>query len=103
MSILPPPIYSIQSFRFVERASFRRFVLYLNPKLKDTDIPHKSTIAEAVTKKGKILDDIDFAMIQVCLLFLSTLLRFDAELRKENYLPHYPCVRWLECTKASSI
>jgi hypothetical protein len=60
-------LISMQSFRFVERPSFRRLVLYLNGKLNDSDIPHKTSVADEIAAKGEELDVIDFEIIQVCL------------------------------------
>ncbi|KIL54969.1 hypothetical protein M378DRAFT_18373, partial [Amanita muscaria Koide BX008] len=47
------------SFRFVERPAFHRLMLYLNPKLKDQDIPKRTCISNAVSDKIHKLDEID--------------------------------------------
>ncbi len=54
-----------QSFRFVERPAVRRFILYLNRKLTDGDIPHKSTMAESVNKKVVIVEETTRKLIKV--------------------------------------
>ena len=58
-------IYSYKSFRFIERPSFRRLVYYLNPKVKDTDIPKRTCMSDAVMHKVERLDDIDTTLVEV--------------------------------------
>ncbi|PPR06396.1 hypothetical protein CVT24_002491 [Panaeolus cyanescens] len=53
----------LKSFRFCERPSLRHFVLALNPKLKDNDIPKKTTMADAVKAKIERLDKLDVEQI----------------------------------------
>jgi hypothetical protein len=54
-----------QSFRFAERASFRRLVCYLCPKLLEADIPKRTCIGDAVLEKVEQLNDIDMKIIDV--------------------------------------
>jgi hypothetical protein len=54
-----------QSFRFVERASFRRLVCYLCPKPTETDIPKRTCIGDSIQEKVERLDDIDVKIIDV--------------------------------------
>ncbi|KAH9030064.1 hypothetical protein EDB84DRAFT_1439189, partial [Lactarius hengduanensis] len=51
-----------QAFALVERAAFRRLVKFLRPGIKDSDIPHRASVARAVHAKARkvkeILDDL---------------------------------------------
>lgn len=58
---------SFQPFRFVEHPALQDFITFLNHKIKDDDILHKSSIANAVN--GKVLQ-----LESLC----STLLRYVA-------------------------
>jgi hypothetical protein len=57
--------HSFQPFRFVERPAVRGFITYLNQKLQDNDIPHKSSIAGAVNAKVLQLEELTFAIVKV--------------------------------------
>ena len=52
-------------FRFIERPSFRRLLYYLNPKVKDTDIPKWTCLSDAVMHKIECLNDIDITLVAV--------------------------------------
>ena len=69
---------SFQPFRFVEHPALQDFITFLNHKIKDDDIPHKSSIANAVN--GKVLQ-----LESLC----STLLRYvaHASICAGPYLP----------------
>jgi hypothetical protein len=49
----------------VERASFRRLVAYLCPKLTEADIPKRTCMGDAILEKVERLDDIDKKNIDV--------------------------------------
>ena len=54
-----------QSFRFVERASFRRLVCYLCPQLAEADIPKHTCMGDAILEKVERLDSIDLKILDV--------------------------------------
>jgi hypothetical protein len=56
---------SFQPFRFVERPAVRGFITYLNHKLRDDDIPHKSGIASAVDGRVFQLEELTVAIVNV--------------------------------------
>ena len=56
----------LQPFRFVEYSTVHGFILYLNSKIQDNDIPKKSCIAGAVNTKVVHLETITFDIIEVC-------------------------------------
>jgi hypothetical protein len=41
-----------------------------------TDIPHKSSVADEISKKGEYLDTVDFDLVQVCSYLISLYSRF---------------------------
>ena len=49
----------------MERASFRRLVHYLCPKLTEADIPKRTCMGDAILGKVERLDDIDMKNIDV--------------------------------------
>lgn len=67
----------LQPFRFVERPAIRGFITYLNPKVQDSDIPKKSSIAASVSTKVASLEEQTFNIIDVCDIFFlfSVLIR----------------------------
>jgi hypothetical protein len=60
-----PSLTPFQPFRFADRKSLRRLLLYINPSLTDKDVPHKSTMAAAVDAKVEKLDIIDLNALKV--------------------------------------
>ena len=58
-----------QSFRFMDRPSFRRLLLYTSPKLTDSEIPKRGCIGNAVMEKLTKLDEIDKKLISICAYF----------------------------------
>ena len=58
--------FHFQSFRFMDRPSFHRLLLFTSPKLTDSEIPKKSCMANAVMAKLTKLDEIDKELITVC-------------------------------------
>jgi hypothetical protein len=56
---------AFQPFRFAERKSLRRLLMYTNPGLTDNDIPHKSTMAAVIDAKVEKLDAIDVNALKV--------------------------------------
>ena len=73
----------------MERASFRRLVCYLCPKLTETDIPKRTCIGDAILEKVERLDDVDMKIIDVSsgfyyYLFIFLLLNF-----LERRLPYF--------------
>ena len=58
-----------------ERPAVRGFITYLNPKLRDDNIPRKSSMAAAVNDKVAKLKDATIKLIDVCITTL-TLLHF---------------------------
>ena len=53
----------------------RRFIQYLNPKQKDTDIPKQTCMGEAVLKAVGRLDIVDAQLVSVCIkMFFSCLI-----------------------------
>ncbi len=65
----------VEPFRFVERPAIRGFITYLNPKVRDSDIPKKSCIAASVNAKVASLEEQTFNIIDVCdIFFLFSLL-----------------------------
>ena len=57
---------SFQPFRFVERPAVRDFITFLNHKLQDDDIPHKSSIANTVNGKVLQLEELTLDLVKVC-------------------------------------
>ncbi|KAM6499174.1 Ribonuclease H-like domain containing protein [Amanita muscaria] len=68
-------------FQFADRSSLRRLLMYINPKLVNTDIPHKSTIAMAVDEKVKKLDEIDRKLLQLLCLVGDNVTTNDVSVR----------------------
>ena len=72
----------------MERASFRRLVHYLSPKLTEFDIPKRTCIGDAILEKVERLDDIDMKIIDVSSriyhLFIISLFYF-----LERCLPYF--------------
>ena len=56
---------SFQPFRFVERPVVQDFITFLNHKLRDDDIPCKSSIANAVNGKVLQLEELTLAIVKV--------------------------------------
>lgn len=54
-------------FRHVERPAVRGFITYLNHKVRDDDIPHKSAIAGAINAKVIELEQSTLEIIKVCI------------------------------------
>jgi hypothetical protein len=54
-----------QPFRFVERPAVRDFITFLNHKLQDGDIPHKTCMATAVNGKVLQLEERTIAIVKV--------------------------------------
>lgn len=54
-----------QPFRFVERPAVRGLITYLNPKLRDDDIPKKSAMAAAVYAKVAQLENVTMEIVDV--------------------------------------
>ena len=52
-------------FRLVEHPSFLRFVRYLCPRLKPTDVPGRTCIGNAVSEKIIRLDKVNSQLIAV--------------------------------------
>jgi hypothetical protein len=40
-----------QAFSLVDRAAFRRLLMYQRPNTQDTDIPHRTSVAKAIHEK----------------------------------------------------
>lgn len=57
-----------QPFRFVERPAVRGLITYLNSKVRDEDIPRKSSIASAIETKTKQLEKVTMEIIDVRIL-----------------------------------
>ena len=57
---------NFQPFWFVECPAVREFITYLNHKLWDDDIPHKSSIASTVNAKVLQLEELTLAIVEVC-------------------------------------
>jgi hypothetical protein len=76
-------------------------VLYLNPKLKDSDIPHKTSVAEEIKIKGDYLDTVDFEFVQVSANRVShhQLCTKYSQMTLEYPLMHYTGLRRLEHEK----
>jgi hypothetical protein len=72
----PRAYYVVWPFRFVERPVICGFITYLNHKVRDEDIPHKTCIADAVNEKVLMLEEITLGIVDVRypLLPLSALL-----------------------------
>ncbi|KAF8258088.1 hypothetical protein EI94DRAFT_1624901, partial [Lactarius quietus] len=47
-----------QAFSLVDRAAFRRLLMFQHPSTKDCDIPHHTSIAKAVHEKAQKVKDI---------------------------------------------
>ncbi|KAJ3503385.1 hypothetical protein NMY22_g18264 [Coprinellus aureogranulatus] len=52
------------AFRFCEAPAFRRLIFYLNPSIKDSDIPKKTCVSEAVAKKVARLNGLTKDLIE---------------------------------------
>jgi hypothetical protein len=78
----------MQPFRFVERASLQRLVLYLNPGLGNNDIPKKSVMANAVMEKVEKLDAIDRELIAVRGCTVSILISHAFSEYSVSYIGH---------------
>ena len=55
----------LQPFQFIEQSAVHRLIKYLNPKLKNTDIPKKLCIAASVDAKVLQLEKITFEIVEV--------------------------------------
>ena len=58
-------ISSYKPFQFIEQLSFWCLLYYLNPKVKDTNIPKQTCLSDAVMHKIECLDDIDITLVVV--------------------------------------
>ena len=56
---------NLQPFWFVEHPAIQEFITYLNHKLWDNDIPHKSSIASTVNAKVLQLEELTLAIVEI--------------------------------------
>lgn len=77
----------IQPFRFIDRPSFRRLLLYVQPKLADGDIPKHTTMANMVLDKIARLDEMDIKEFEVSYVYICP--SRDAHFETSVYHPSY--------------
>jgi len=63
----------LQPFWHIERPAVRSFITYLNHKVQDDDIPHKSAIAGAINAKVIELKQLMLEIIKVHITLYSDL------------------------------
>ena len=86
----------------MERASFRRLVCYLCPKLTEFDIPKRTCMGDAILEKVERLDDIDLKILDVSSYFnhLSIVSLFNFLECCLSYFTHF---RWVDNKAAAPI
>ena len=82
---------TLQAFSLVDRAAFRRLLMYQRPNTQDTDIPHRTSVAKAIHEKAYKVTNILKELFAVSLPNLSLALSLHTYSRAYlgKYLQHW--------------